>query len=1697
MEETIKNQIESTVSASPATPSQTLDVEVQDTPVVNVSADSLEQEQIVQPPLPDSDRGISMGWQRTVRGPEEIYIDDRRVTQDTIDASSVSNTTFFEGKAEGASRPLSGAMGNPLFLDTNMDFPVVKPFEVNLPSLQIKTKVDTTSVSKAAWDISRSIQGVPETYWNGYVYTGPAADTFSQSLYKGAKQATTIFGDMLMGAVGYIGQAFSMFEDDTSGIDIDVDSGQVTESPKSEPNVLVKAAQDYQRMKQDVMSAWNAYSDSSSFINKIAEAAPSAASSFLVSFGAAKMLNSSKLLGWAGSSALQSMAENIDLQIAMEEAGYSPTKQFLVSSGTIAGKTALDVISGGLFVPAAGAVYKQVARDAYRKLPGVMFGALIKRPSAEAATEGAQGMLDSLVYRAVTGKGDIFDTLDDTLLSALLGYGMAMTTGGVGLRSEWRNVRANKQLVEGVSNSIIQNLHQAKWEVVDWAMKAKLFKSEADASAWVDTLIDAAPEVRNRIMRDVVAGEIDKLGNNLRNNKEFNDRLEALAKAGGISEQALLDLDERVEKRLAGIKDISASDKQFIKGLMRGVAFIMSFNGTSPSQLSVPYFRFSYDANNPGVDGSYFDVDNNVINIDPRNVESESPFDKFVRPDARGNNLSVRHRRIIHEMSHYLDAVVGEGFGRYFEAYYGAIQSQFGWQRAVQIKNTATELEDQGIHRQDPKPKTASPTHVGQTTEYFANAVERAAQNTAERAFGLQGVPARFVQYANLMLNGMNQIGVVNEAVQKYLDSIQTSIKENGGLIQELVRRQLKEMVNSAKKETNAAKSKEMMFGALRLQSKLKRFLDSDVTNPEEAGLAPEELLAVVQVLQGYLGKEDMKIAQKAFEGVDTDSLVDKARRYVSEAYDEKPDESTSDGTDQAVAKEDNLDEEPRKILHRVGKMLFPETSEPADPVLEDAIRWLSEDSAERKAQTEKALPQSSEPNQTFESWKKQKVSGRTIDEDMTAALAQANSYYEKAKETPVLNKLFSSNMTGNVDMMLQAVGGEEFAKKYGITYARGVADQYKRTQSSALETEIKKILVGPKGETDTLAADAKFREFLLTSKIKSIEAEQINAADPNSTEKVMLSPLEVMSIYATLKQKASKADQRIDKQYLGKAKELVSKLTQEQIKVADAILKNIHDQWPSIRDAVAEELGHDKYGNIENYMPLYDAFYDEFKGNAPTALAKRSYEAELEMRPIIAMDMMQVFESYTALAGRTLSGFRSKATRLRNMLRLNPEQDFGDAPLHPDQMQTFGYMRAQSSHLYSAFEKVLGEQGARNLLAAIDGLLNPRTGEGPVVSNAFDAATSTMVSSAIAWNFLSWPKNFISNMIASWGSVPNYFHYLTKTFDNLRENIKATRDLVPQIAERFGGKSIDERLNAINATSGGLMGLMIGKPKFFQYTKDKPKLMNAAISTAVAAGLFKKIGLKAFMHHGDAMGLAIGLTPMRLYLQEQGLSDAEVAERIGKKVEELVSTSNVAIDPNAVRDIKRSSLGGLFMFTKDVQVKGQKALRDLMSARRGDMAWGKAAGDIAMIGLSLLAFSMISGGYWDAFSDDDKIKDEAVNSMIRDTIQTMFGMVSPVAGLASSVATYAAGVSGPSGMSTPGFVFMNNFVKDMKNGEILDNAIDVFTVLTGAAGLPRLSGEVDGIIEAFLADSIEERKAAIMKSVGYSENMARKRSGQ
>lgn len=1677
-------------------------------------------EQVVQEPVaPAEDTGfVSTGMTRTIHGPRDYSVTDTRTATQQDEFGPVDATSL--GDTSGTTRPLDGSNGSPYYLDTQVMYPTVEPYTLHMPDLGLEFRVSTLNPFKAAYEAATRFAGVPREYYTGYYYTGPRQDTFWEATKKSVARAPGILSDVLFAPAAVGGRALQAVGS--------LGDNQFTRASDQIGDWLTGVWATKERFGQAASQAFQLDSDKSGMTGLLARF-PEVSASIGTAMGLMALGVSPQVAGFITEASVAGHIAD-----SLEEQGFGPGEIFVrsVAGGALAGALGAGSMANyrsftNLLAPASAtamgrSILKRTAVDQLKRVGMAQFrqgasvaaadfahntlrrwanrgASVIGKGGVEFAEETAQSLTQSYFSAAISPETWRTE-LDNALGEGLLGLGAGLVMASPDIAAEYRMVRAEKELAKAVSEPIVRSMLEERAKLVERVVKNTAM-TQAQAEEYVDYATDHVLEDVEQKLAGMFMGEINKFSES--DKTEFSKRIAPLMEDGGFSEKQLLDLDSRVESAVAGVRSFSASDTQFLKGLFRGLANILAYAGVSPSSIRVPTFT---ETETEGMRG-WYDPDSNTFNINPMiNAYGVSLFDTrgIFKPDAPQNTLSPRHRAILHEFAHYMDIMVGvEGFGRFFEQYYATIRQQVGWQKSVQVRNIAE--QSLGGDRTSPRPKTASATHPGQTTEYFAESLSRATAEQVMKAVGAKGKVADFVAYANLVINGLAQAGVISSAIREYMASIQEAVRNNSGTLKKLVESQL----------TYMSKSKSTREQALVLQGKLKRFLDEDVVTPEQADLSVEELSALVEVLNGFLGGEGIQIAKQVFDGVDIEALNAKATEYLQRTFDDDEAERQKEIAEQQKKEamgvkrgrpkkdvESNdlpiFSDAPAKAMpSRATGFYVPEQEAGQDVALDEAIRFLSEDFGKEGGPSSlDYLPESpKEPNKTFTKWEGRTVAGRTLNKDLTESLDAVKEYSDTAQKTPMLNWMASTNAVGTVDMKLQAVGGKEFAEKYGIVHARGLADQYKREQGSLLEKDIKKILVG-EADVNSMKADVEFRRFILESKMKSIEAEQINAADPSTTEKVSLSPLEVMSIYATLKQKATRANERIDKQYVGKAKELVAQLTPMQKKVADAILKNLHDQWPTVKDAINEELGERKFETIENYMPLYDAFYSEFENDVPVAMRARSAEAMHAMRPIIAVDMMQVFDSYTAMAGRTVSGFRSKVSRLRSMLRLHPEQDFGNAPLQPDQQRMLASMITKSERLHAGFEKILGKDGTANLIRDLDDLMSPNVSEGPVVSNAFDAAVSSIVSNAISLNFLSWPKNFLSNFIASWNSVPNYFSYLVQTFENLGTELKKTRDMVPAIADRFGGGAIDERLNAINTTTGGLLGLITGKPKFFQYTQDKPGLRSAAITTAIGAGMFRKLGTKVFMQHGDAMGLLIGLTPMRLYLESQGHSDAEIADIIGRRVEQMVSTSNTAVDPKAVRSAKRSAFGGALMFTKDVQVKGQSAMMKLMEARRGEVDAGKAGADIALIGLSLLAFSAISGAYWDLGSEDEEVKEAATQAIVRDTIQTLLGMISPIAGLASSTATYALGYSGPSGISTPAYTFTNNFVRDIKNGEIVDVMTDLAMIFTGASGLPRLVDEGTGFVEAFLADTIEERKAAIMQAVGYSENMAEKRAG-
>ena len=107
---------------------------------------------------------------------------------------------------------------------------------------------------------------------------------------------------------------------------------------------------------------------------------------------------------------------------------------------------------------------------------------------------------------------------------------------------------------------------------------------------------------------------------------------------------------------------------------------------------------------------------------------------------------------IIHEVGHWVDYQIGEkGFSDFLEHYYRNIATVFGNQRSTDVYNASK----QGTKR---LVKEKNYVDNKMATEWSAQSLSRLGKRSAEY-FGLGGSKAaKFLSYANLMLNQLSVI---------------------------------------------------------------------------------------------------------------------------------------------------------------------------------------------------------------------------------------------------------------------------------------------------------------------------------------------------------------------------------------------------------------------------------------------------------------------------------------------------------------------------------------------------------------------------------------------------------------------------------------------------------------------------------------------------------------------------------------------------------------------------------------------------------------------------------------------------------------------------------------------------------------------------------------------------------------------------
>lgn len=451
--------------------------------------------------------------------------------------------------------------------------------------------------------------------------------------------------------------------------------------------------------------------------------------------------------------------------------GVSPSWAEAYSIGGAAVNSMLDMVEFAGLVN-SGSLLKQGGVKALENLKNKgILKAIGRHAPREAVATGGEIVVES----AQTGIEGAYDEefrerpLDALVLSGLSVMALKIGTLPVSVRHANAEERAKVAEYLGVDKIYNAILKDSVAFADDLISKGALEPSQKQA--FLDDLWANAPDTVIKTLREGVKGELDKIpANEIKNFAQILKDVNRNYQGQVFSPKTIMKLDQEVETNIANIRNgLSDSEIDMMKGVVRG-AYVLSAiaNANNPDYKGFQVPTFVITKNRDG--NSYYDQKKNEIGLHEGRSNTEytnnSPsyaarLDSGFVPASR---QSDKMASILHEMSHWMDSMVGEkGFGDFLEYYYNSIATAFG-------KDTARRLYTQSEIKNKSK---------GRPREYFAQTIGRMGKRAAE-AFGLGKSQAnRFLSYANIMMNQLaNLEGRAGEKLSQSIADFQTALQE-------------------------------------------------------------------------------------------------------------------------------------------------------------------------------------------------------------------------------------------------------------------------------------------------------------------------------------------------------------------------------------------------------------------------------------------------------------------------------------------------------------------------------------------------------------------------------------------------------------------------------------------------------------------------------------------------------------------------------------------------------------------------------------------------------------------------------------------------------------------------------------------------------------------------------------------------------
>lgn len=1404
-------------------------------------------------------------------------------------------------------------------------------------------------------------------------------------------------------------------------------------------------------LEQHAFETWDADMSDNSFKANSARGV----SSGLVSFALAAATKNPEI-----AFTLLNFANVADMRKRALDFGVSPGWAEAYSIGGGAANSLLDMLQFEALVNSASLV-KQGTTEYLANLSAKgLWNGIKKHAPREAAValgEAATEMVQTGIEEAYNPEFRK-DPTDALAIAALSAFVLKAITLPVSVRHANQDEMAKIAKAAGVEN-LFKQIQAAGYMMAD-DLVSKGALREDQKEAFVHSMISEAPDIMIRTLREGAKGELDKIPaderkqmlsvlNDIKNNFVGNP----------FSPKTFAKLDAEVDTSLAGIRNgITDAEVEMIKGLVHGAyvnAAIANANNPNYKGFRVPTFVVSTDSKGR----SYYNPTTNEIGI--HQSRSDSGYNnlspeyagKLQKSFVPASRQSDRMASIIHEMSHWMDAMVGEqGFGDFLEHYYNSIAEAFGKSRARALYNADKKGETRGE----------------KTREHFAQTMARMGKRAAE-AFGLGRSQAnRFLSYANVAMNQLGNLeGAPGQKLMQDVADFQTALQE------------------ATKANMKTLSDLIEVYGEDSIKRALANFnRDNEGYGDFAEYLANKDMLQeLFNVMDGFADAAGLDKIKDLFDGdmKAMDNFVTMGDKMFREGYDKAVDEvrERRQAAKEAVPKSVEAKTDQDLVLTALG-LVQSSTTDSSKVHEEGGVEYETQDWA-------KAAMAKDSVKQSFDAGKEEKkqisadvkIDGRNLTDDINMA---NEGLIQRAKQP--MNKLVkwaSSSAWGwGLDRILVTILGRNAAEALDVQGKYSAKQTIRTRYWEEFMSRLKPLFGDPKTNTEFM-----YKYKTMTTNLGFVRMTGLETIDP--VNEALSSVRDITgweAMYVYLMKEQGFGD-RVQRTTTTNIDDIIATLSDEE----KAFGLAMSDQLMSMYE---KTFGKSKY---EHYFPILSAEHELFDEVSIDSLTARQNTDDA----IAIFDAGRIFSQYISRWASHESGYYPTMKRTRDIFRYRGVEQKETGPrytFNPEEDEA--RMRA-SAQIAAATRQVIGEDGYRNLMNLIESELQ----EGQ--EQMFDASRNktltqvgnNIIRSILSNKMVSFPKN-VANMFMFWGGAKDqstYWNSFAEGLGNFRDTYKYMIEHSPEIKQRWASAGgINEYLDqrTLGGSTAPTMKAIAAAFAKMNWTGDKTQTM-AKFSAVME--MLGDTGLKAFMQSGDMIANVYGGYGLVKDYMAQGMSEAEAFKKLDRYIIEHQSSSNLAMKPLVQKLQNKSLLGQVFAFTSEGVAKWASILGTFDEVKMGTTTKSEAIANVVSIAISMALYSLVAAGAWDLLDDDEKVQEETLKALGNTLFDQVFGgMVAGNAFITPALA-YLVGDSRVSGMSVPIYNFALDGISALKKGEydrVLTKAMSAFGVPVGA---DNAWGTLLGM--SLLNDPDPDvRYAGKLMMAGYTPSRAAKRAG-